>query len=54
MVDRTPQQFPNGDPDGVTDNTAAIQAAINAWQPGDQVVLSGGTFRIASGLLMPD
>jgi hypothetical protein len=54
MVDRTPQQFLNGDPDGVTDNTAAIQAAINAWQPGDQVVLSGGTFRIASGLLIPD
>ena len=50
MVDRTPQQFPNGEPDGLTDNTAAIQAAIDAWQPGDQVVLSGGTFRTLGGL----
>ena len=44
MVDRTPQQF-GGVPDGVTDSTGAIQAAIDAWQPGDQVVVSGGTFR---------
>jgi hypothetical protein len=44
MVDRTPQQF-GGVPDGVTDSTGAIQAAIDAWQPGDQVVISGGTFR---------
>lgn len=50
MVDRTPQQFPNGEPDGITDNTAAIQAAIDAWQPGDQVVLSGGTFRTSNEL----
>lgn len=53
MVDRTPQQFPDGNPDGVTDNTAAVQAAIDAWQPGDQVVLSGGTFRVAERLLIP-
>lgn len=54
MVDRTPQQFPNGVPDGSTDNTAAIQAAIDAWQPGDRVVLSGGIFRSTSPLLIPD
>lgn len=53
MVDRTPQQFPNGTPDGTTDNTAAIQAAIDAWQPGDQVVLSGGTFRTSAKLVIP-
>jgi len=52
MVDRTPQQFSDGDPDGITDNTAAIQAAIDAWEPGDQVVLSGGTFRTAAPLLI--
>jgi polygalacturonase len=45
VVDRRPQDFPNGTPDGVTDNTLAIQAAIDAWLPGDQVVFSGGTFR---------
>ncbi len=45
MVDRRPQDFPNGTPDGVTDNTLAIQAAIDAWLPGDQVVISGGIFR---------
>ena len=44
MVDRTPQQF-GGVPDGSTDSTTAIQAAIDAWQPGDQVIISGGTFR---------
>lgn len=54
MVDRTPQQFPGGEPDGITDNTAAIQAAIDAWQPGDQVVLSGGIFRTTSALLIPE
>ena len=53
MVDRRPQDFPNGTPDGITDNTAAIQAAIDAWQPGDQVVISGGTFR-TSGVLVID
>lgn len=53
MVDRTPQQFPDGDPDGTTDNTVAIQAAIDAWQPGDQVVLSGGTFRTSGVLKIP-
>ena len=50
MVDRRPQDFPNGTPDGVTDNTLAIQAAIDAWQPGDQVVISGGTFRTSDKL----
>jgi hypothetical protein len=50
MVDRTPQQFPDGEPDGLTDNTGAVQAALDAWQPGDQVVLSGGTFRVSGGL----
>jgi hypothetical protein len=52
MVDRRPQDFPNGTPNGVTDNTAAIQAAINAWQPGDQVVISGGTFRTSNKLVV--
>src|SRR5918996_804929 len=52
MVDRRPQDFPNGTPDGTTDNTAAIQAAIDAWQPGDQVVISGGTFRTSGALLI--
>jgi Right handed beta helix region len=50
VVDRLPQHFPGGTPDGITDNTAAIQAAIDAWQPGDQVVISGGTFRTSSAL----
>ena len=50
MVDRRPQDFPNGTPDGVTDNTLAIQAAINAWLPGDQVIISGGTFRTSHKL----
>ena len=52
MVDRRPQDFPNGTPDGITDNTAAIQAAINAWQPGDRVVISGGTFRTSAKLVI--
>jgi Right handed beta helix region len=52
VVDRRPQDFPNGTPDGVTDNTAAILAAINAWQPGDQVVISGGTFRTSDKLVI--
>jgi hypothetical protein len=50
VVDRRPQDFPNGSPDGVTNNTLAIQAAIDAWQPGDQVVISGGTFRTSNKL----
>jgi hypothetical protein len=52
VVDRRPQDFPNGTPNGVTDNTLAIQAAINAWQPGDQVVISGGTFRTSDKLVI--
>jgi Right handed beta helix region len=52
VVDRRPQDFPNGTPNGVTDNTAAIQAAINAWQPGDQVIISGGTFRTSNKLVI--
>jgi hypothetical protein len=52
VVDRRPQDFPNGTPDGVTDNTLAIQAAIDAWQPGDQVVISGGTFRTSDKLMI--
>jgi hypothetical protein len=52
VVDRRPQDFPNGTPDGITDNTLAIQAAIDAWQPGDQVVISGGTFRTSSQLVI--
>ena len=50
MVDRRPQDFASGTPDGTTDNTAAIQAAIDAWQPGDQVIISGGTFRTSGPL----
>jgi hypothetical protein len=52
VVDRRPQDFPNGTPDGITDNTAAIQAAINAWQPGDRVIISGGTFRTSAKLVI--
>jgi hypothetical protein len=52
VVDRRPQDFPNGTPDGVTDNTTAIQAAIDAWQPGDQVIISGGTFRTSDKLVI--
>lgn len=54
MVDRRPQDYPNGTPDGVTDNTTAIQAAIDAWQPGDQVIISGGTFRTSDKLVISD
>jgi hypothetical protein len=52
VVDRRPQDFPNGTPDGITDNTVAIQAAIDAWQPGDRVVISGGTFRTSGQLVI--
>jgi hypothetical protein len=52
VVDRRPQDFPNGTPNGITDNTAAIQAAINAWQPGDRVIISGGTFRTSAKLVI--
>ena len=52
MVDRRPQDFPDGEPDGITDNTLAIQAALDAWQPGDRVVISGGTFRTSNQLVI--
>jgi hypothetical protein len=50
MVDRRPQDHPDGVPDGNTDNTLAIQAAIDAWLPGDQVVIAGGQFRSSAPL----
>lgn len=53
MVDRTPQEF-GGIPDGVTDSTAAIQAAIDAaGSSGDDVVIAGGIFRISDQLNCP-
>jgi Right handed beta helix region len=52
VVDRRPQDFPNGNPDGSIDNTAAIQAAIAAWQPGDQVIIAGGTFRTSGAVVI--
>lgn len=51
MVDRTPQQF-GAVPDGLTDATGAIQAAINASAPGDRLIVSGGSFAIGSRLLI--
>ena len=52
MVDRTPQEF-GGVPDGVTDSTAAIQAAIDAAGPSGDVVIAGGVFRISEQLSCP-
>jgi Pectate lyase superfamily protein len=53
MVDRTPQEF-GGVPDGVTDSTSAIQAAIDAaGQSGDDVVIAGGVFRTSNQLNCP-
>lgn len=53
MVDRTPQEF-GGVPDGLTDSTAAIQAAIDAAGPaGDDVVFAGGIFRTSDQLNCP-
>ena len=53
MVDRTPQEF-GGVPDGLTDSTAAVQAAIDAAGPsGDDVVIAGGVFRISAQLHCP-
>jgi hypothetical protein len=53
MVDRTPQEF-GGVPDGVTDSTAAIQAAIDAaGLSGEDVVIAGGIFRTSEQLSCP-
>lgn len=53
MVDRTPQEF-GGVPDGLTDSTAAVQAAIDAAGPsGNDVVIAGGVFRISDQLNCP-
>lgn len=53
MVDRTPQEF-GGVPDGVTDSTAAIQAALDAaGASGDDVVIAGGVFRASDQLNCP-
>jgi hypothetical protein len=53
MVDRTPQQF-GGVPDGVTDSTAAIQAALDAAAASnDDVVIAGGIFRVSDRLHCP-
>ncbi|HEX5079175.1 MAG TPA: right-handed parallel beta-helix repeat-containing protein [Geminicoccaceae bacterium] len=53
MVDRTPQEF-GGVPDGVTDSTAAIQAAIDAaGASGDDVLIAGGIFRTSGQLNCP-
>jgi hypothetical protein len=53
MVDRTPQEF-GGVPDGATDSTAAIQAAIDAaGTSGDDVVIAGGIFRTSGQLSCP-
>jgi hypothetical protein len=53
MVDRTPQEF-GGVPDGATDSTAAIQAALDAaGSSGDDVVIAGGVFRTSDQLNCP-
>jgi hypothetical protein len=53
MVDRTPQEF-GGIPDGLSDSTVAIQAAIDAaGSAGDDVVIAGGIFRVGDQLNCP-
>jgi len=53
MVDRTPQEF-GGVPDGLSDSTVAIQTAIDAaGSAGDDVLITGGTFRISGQLSCP-
>jgi hypothetical protein len=39
--------------DGVTDDSGAIQALLNAQQPGTVVVLGPGQFAVSRGLLVP-